>query len=209
MKAPKKRIAVLCSGGGSNFQAIIDACKSGRINGDIALMISSSEKAYAIDRAEQNGIPVNVITKKSCGSLESAYEKRHEALVQCAPDLVILAGYLGIILPKTVEAFKGRIINVHPSLLPRHGGKGMHGGNVHRSVLQSGDLESGATVHFVDAGIDSGDIILQKSVPVLPGDDENSLAARVLEVEHEILPEAAALICAEKLPAKGGAKFLP
>jgi len=195
---------VLCSGGGSNFQALIDACADGRINGRIVLMISSSEKAYAIQRAQQAGIPAAVITKKSCGSLEAAYRARHEALTECAPDLIVLAGYLGILLPETIRSFPNRIINIHPALLPRFGGKGMHGEHVHSAVLASGETQSGATVHFVDEGVDSGPIILQKTVPVLPGDTPRSLAARVLTVEHELLPRAAAYFCDGRIAVSGG-----
>lgn len=204
MNKEKKHIAVLCSGGGTNFQGIIDGCKSGAINGEIVLMISSSEKAFAIERARQADIPVAVITKKSCGSLEAAYLARHKALTECAPDLIILAGYLGILLPETIRAFPCRIMNIHPALLPRFGGKGMHGAHVHSAVLAAGETQSGATVHFVDAGIDSGPIILQKTVPVLGGDTLESLAARVLTVEHELLPQAAAFFCDGRIAVSGG-----
>ncbi len=191
----KKRIAVLCSGGGSNFQAVIDGIKSGAIDGKICLMIATSSSAYAIERAKANGIPYRIITKKGSGGLEAAYEARHEALMQAAPDIIVLAGYLGILLPKTIAAFPQRIINIHPALLPKHGGKGMHGHFVHEAVLASGDNKSGATVHFVDEGVDSGAIILQEEVPVIEGDTPETLAARVLKTEHKILPKAVAMLC--------------
>lgn len=206
----KKRIAVLCSGGGTDFQSVIDGCTSGQIHGEIVLMLSSASKAYAIERARQAGIPVSVIPKGRFADMDACNAARHAALAACNPDLIILAGFLGIVPAQTVKLFAGRIINIHPALLPKFGGRGMHGEHVHAAVLAAGESESGATVHFVDEGVDSGPIILQSHVPVLPDDTVQALAARVLETEHEILPYAAALFCQNRIELKEGkVRILP
>ena len=199
----KKRIAVLCSGGGTNFQTIIDGIKAGEINGEIVLMIASTKTAYAIERAKENGIPVKVISKAKCGSLENAYEKRHEALVECNPDLIVLAGYLGILLPKTIQAFPNKIINTHPALIPSFCGPGMYGHHVHEAVLNYGAKVSGPTIHFVNEQVDGGPIIAQDCVPVLPDDTPDTLQKRVLKLEHVLLPMAVKKFCEDKIRVEG------
>jgi phosphoribosylglycinamide formyltransferase-1 len=184
-------IAVMVSGGGTNLQAIIDAVESGRIEGArIVLVVSSRAGAYALTRASTHGIPIFVAGKSEFPDDEERGAAIASALREAGADLIVLAGYMSILSPQLVGGFAGRIINIHPSLIPKHCGMGFYGKRVHMSVLAAGDAESGATVHYVDEGVDTGPIILQERVPVRAGDDEDSLAARVLEVEHRILVRA-------------------
>lgn len=189
------RISVLVSGNGSNLQAIIDAVEDGRIeNSKIVGVISSSENAYALERARQHEIPCTAITKHEYADFRDRMDAILKVLEGEHPDLIVLAGYLSILPPKVVQKYSGRIINIHPALLPKFGGKDFYGIRVHEAVLAAGEKESGATVHYVDEGIDTGKIIIQEKVPVMPGDDPQILRERVLEVEHKILPEAIAMI---------------
>ena len=197
------RIAVLCSGGGSNLQAIIDSVEAGRIDGEIVLVLANASKAYALERAKNHGIPCEFVSKKQAGSSEAFNDILLEKLQQAKADLVVLAGYLPIVGAQIVRAFPQRIINIHPALIPSFCGVGMYGHHVHEAVLAYGAKISGATTHFVDEQVDHGGVIMQKSVPVLEGDTAEALAARVLEVEHEILPESVRLFCAGKLGVDG------
>lgn len=191
----KRRIAVLVSGGGTNLQAILDAVAGGDIpNAEVALIISSSADAYALERGRKAGVPGIVIDRASYPDTAERTGAIIAALRAAGTELVVLAGYMNVLSPALVKAFEKRIINIHPSLIPRHCGKGYYGHHVHEAVLAAGDSESGATVHFVDEGVDTGEIILQERVPVLPGDTAERLAARVLEVEHKILVRAAAQV---------------
>ncbi|HPR23834.1 MAG TPA: phosphoribosylglycinamide formyltransferase [Bacillota bacterium] len=188
----KTKISVIVSGGGTNFQALAEAVKNGSIeNAEIVRLISGSEKAFALQRAKTLGIPSKVIkdTKDPAEILK--------LLEEAETDLVVLAGYLKILDPEIISAYKRRIINIHPALLPKFGGHDMYGLNVHRAVIKAGEKESGATVHYVDEGVDTGEIILQRKVPVMPCDTPEELAARVLETEHEILPLAVKEVIAE------------
>ena len=197
------KIAVLCSGGGSNLQAIIDAVEAGRIDGQIVLVIANASKAFALERARRHGIPALFISKKQAGSDEAFNDRILAALQAAGAELVVLAGYLPIVGAQVVRAYPHRIINIHPALIPAFCGVGMYGHHVHEAVLAYGAKISGATTHFVDEQVDHGGVILQKSVPVLEGDTPETLAARVLEVEHEILPESVRLFCAGKLGVHG------
>ena len=189
------RISVLVSGNGSNLQCIIDAVEDGRIaNSKIVGVISSSENAYALERARQHEIPAAAVTKYEYADMRDRMDAILKILDGEHPDLIVLAGYLSILPAKVVEKYRGRIINIHPALLPKFGGKDFYGIHVHEAVLEAGEKESGATVHYVDEGVDTGQIILQEKVPVLPGDDPQTLRERVLEIEHKILPEAIAMI---------------
>ena len=189
------RISVLVSGNGSNLQCIIDAVEDGRIaNSKIVGVISSSENAYALERARQHEIPAAAVTKYEYADMRDRMDAILKILDGEHPDLIVLAGYLSILPAKVVEKYRGKIINIHPALLPKFGGKDFYGIHVHEAVLAAGEKESGATVHYVDEGVDTGKIILQEKVPVLPGDDPQTLRERVLEVEHKILPEAIAMI---------------
>ncbi len=198
-----KRIVVMCSGGGSNFQTLIDGCNNGAINGRIVRMISSAKKAYSIERARANGIEALAIHKNDYPDTAALDRARHEAIMQAEPDLVVLAGFLGIVPLETVRALEGKILNIHPALIPSFCGKGMYGQRVHQAVLEYGAKVSGATVHFVNEEIDGGPVVFQKCVPVLEGDTVESLADRVLEVEHELLPKAVELFCRDELQING------
>ena len=192
----KTRIAVLCSGGGTNLQALIDAVHAGRIDGEIVLVLANASKAYALERARQNGIEAVFVSKKNAGSVEAYNDQLLSHLQRVNAGLVVLAGYLPIVGEQIVRAYEHRIINIHPALIPSFCGVGMYGHHVHEAVIRAGVKLSGATTHFVDEQVDHGGIIMQRSVPVLEGDDADTLAARVLTVEHQILPESVALYCA-------------
>ena len=188
-------ISVLVSGGGTNLQALIDKVGSGELAGaEIVQVISSREGVFALERAAKAGIKGKVI-KDTEGLLK--------ALAEEDTDLVVLAGYMTVLEPPVIDAYRGRIINIHPSLIPKYCGKGFYGKRVHQAVLDGGETVSGATVHFVDEGVDTGEIILQREVPVEPGDTAETLAARVLKTEHVILAEGIKKVM-ETLPEKGG-----
>lgn len=178
------RIAVLASGGGSNLQALIDRFHTdAEAPARIELLVASRPAVGALERAERTGIPTAVLTPDEQGDLAAL-------LAQHRIDLVVLAGYLRLVPDSVVEAFRGRIVNVHPALLPAFGGPGMYGMRVHQAVIESGARVSGATVHLVDERYDEGPILAQWPVPVLPDDTAERLAARVLRVEHLLLPAA-------------------
>ena len=177
----KVKVAVLVSGGGTNLQALIDKEKSGELaESKIVRVIASKDTAYALQRAADAGIETSVAKTQ---------EEVLRQLEECGAELVVLAGYMSVLAPEVIEKFRNRIINIHPSLIPKYCGKGFYGMRVHRAVIEAGEKESGATVHFVDEGVDTGKIILQESVPVMEGDSPEDLAARVLETEHRILAE--------------------
>lgn len=190
------KIAVLVSGGGTNLQAIIDKIADGTItNTEIALVIANNEGAYALERAANAGIEAECISPKSFPSREEFNVALTNRLVESGVDLVVLAGFLVNIPPMMVEKFPNKIINIHPSLIPSFCGKGFYGLHVHEGVLARGVKVTGATVHFVDDGTDTGPIILQKAVEVRQDDDPKSLQLRVMEqAEWNILPEAIDLI---------------
>ena len=187
-------IGVLISGGGTNLQAIIDETKSGGINGTVKLVISNKENAYGLERARNHNI------KAIC---EKDEDKIIEVLKENEIELVILAGYLKIVSPKLVNEYRNKIINIHPSLIPAFCGKGYYGEKVHQGVIDYGAKVTGATVHFVDEGADTGPIIMQKTVEVKQDDDTKKLAKRVLEVEHEILTKSISMFCENKLTVNG------
>lgn len=192
-------IGVLISGGGTNLQAIIDETKSGGINGTVKLVISNKENAYGLERARLSKIKA---------IYETDEDKIIELLKENNIDLIVLAGYLKIITPKFVDEFRNKIINIHPSLIPSFCGKGYYGEKVHQGVIDYGAKVTGATVHFVDEGADTGAIIMQETVNVEQGDDAKSLAKRVLEVEHRILKESIRLFCENKLSIQGRRVFI-
>lgn len=185
------RIAVLVSGGGTNLQSIIDSIEAGRIQqAKICCIISSNPNAYALERAKKHRIRARVIGKAEYPDSADRTDALIATLKQEQTDLIVLAGYMNVLEPKLVQAYARRIINIHPSLIPKFCGSGFYGKRVHQAVLDAEETESGATVHFVDEGVDTGEIILQRKVPVQSGDTADTLAARVLDVEHEILTEA-------------------
>ena len=191
-------IGVLISGGGTNLQAIIDETKSGGINGTVKLVISNKEDAYGLERARLSKI-------------KAVYETDEDKIIGLLKenniDLIVLAGYLKIITPKFVDEFRNKIINIHPSLIPSFCGKGYYGEKVHQGVIDYGAKVTGATVHFVDEGADTGAIIMQETVNVEQDDDAKSLAKRVLEVEHRILKESIRLFCENKLSIQYRKKY--
>ena len=183
-----KKIAVFVSGGGTDLQSIIDAVKSGDLKVEIALVVASKAGIFAIKRAEEAGIPVSVYEKKDYETIEEMYDELIDELNEKGVDFIVLAGYLTILTSNIISAFRRRIVNIHPALLPKFGGHGYYGMRVHREVILAGETESGATVHYVDEGTDTGEIISQIKVPVYPYDTPETLQARVLEKEHELLP---------------------
>lgn len=190
-----KNIAVFASGSGSDMQSVIDACESGQINGKVVAVIASRPGIFALERAAKHNIPSKVFSVKEYGSPEAKDGAIVEYLRPMGIDLIVLAGYLSIVSKPLLDVYEGRIINIHPSLIPRHCGKGMYGLHVHESVLASGDKVSGCTVHFVDSGTDTGKIIRQVTVPVEEGDTPETLQARVLVQEHQLLPQVVAELC--------------
>ena len=196
------RIGVLASGGGTNLQAIMDACAAGEINGDVVVVISDNPEAYALERARKKNIQAVVIPTKGLNREE--HEKLvHEALKKANVGLVVLAGYMRIITPWLVEKYVDRMMNIHPALLPAFGGSGMYGERVHKAVLDHGCKVSGCTVHFVSTDVDGGPIILQEPVYVLENDTPETLANRIHPVEHKLYPKAIALFAAGRLKMEG------
>ncbi len=198
------RLAVLVSGGGTNLQALIDRIEQNKLPGvKIEVVISSNKNAYALERAKQHGIAAEFISKKDYSSPEE-YEGAFLKLIRSYPvDLVVLAGFLVILPERIVREYSNRIINVHPSLIPSFCGAGYYGLKVHEAVLARGVKVTGATVHFVDEGTDTGPIILQKPVMVQEGDSPEVLQRRVMEqAEWELLPEAVRLIAEDKIIVK-------
>ena len=186
------RVGVLVSGGGTNLQAILDAMDSGRIkNAQVEVVISNNAGAYALERARAKGIEALCVSPKSFASREAFNEALLETVDRYSLDLIVLAGFLVTIPPAMIQKYRNRIINVHPSLIPSFCGVGYYGLKVHEAALARGVKVTGATVHFVDEGVDSGSILLQRAVDVLPGDDPKTLQRRVMEqAEWIILPEA-------------------
>ncbi len=172
---------MLASGGGSNLQALLDAC-TGSAPARVVLVASNNPSAGTLERARSAGIPARVIVNPADAAALTAM------LRESAVSLVVLAGYLKLVPRETVSAFEGRIVNIHPALLPAFGGTGMYGRRVHEAVLASGATETGASVHLVTAEFDRGPVIARRTVPVVPGDTPETLAARVLAVEHQLLP---------------------
>ena len=195
------RIAVFVSGGGTNLQAIIDKIKDGYLSDiDIGLVLSSSPDAYALTRAKDNNIPAVVMRSRDYPSVEEWDSDVLKAVEKAGCELIVLAGYLSLLGPKTVKKFSNRIINIHPALIPAFCGEGMYGIRPHVAALARGVKVSGATVHFVNEEYDSGPIILQKTVNVLSDDTPEILQQRIMkECEQVILPEAIRLIADGKV----------
>lgn len=190
------KIAVLISGSGSNLQALIDNIKNGNLNCRIEAVISDNPKAYGLKRAELNGIKTYVLDKKSYAeSLSDEILKITLGQV----DLIVLAGFLSVLKGELLARFNNRIINIHPALIPSFCGSGMYGIKVHERALEYGVKITGCTVHFVDEGTDTGPILLQRTVPVYYEDDAKTLAARVLEQEHEAIVEAVKIISEDRV----------
>ena len=198
-------VVVLVSGGGTNLQAIIDAVDSGVItNTKIAGVISNNKNAYALERAKKHGIPNQCISPKDYESREIFNQEFMKAVDALQPDLIVLAGFLVVIPAEMIAKYRNRMINIHPSLIPAFCGTGFYGLKVHEGVLARGVKVTGATVHFVDEGTDTGPIILQKAVEVEQGDTPEVLQRRVMEqAEWKILPRAIDLIANGKVKVEG------
>jgi phosphoribosylglycinamide formyltransferase-1 len=196
-------IGVLASGRGTNLQAIIEAIKEGKVEGRISIVISDNRNAFALKRAKQNNIEIEYINFKSFKNREDYDKKIMECLKEKDIDLVVLAGYMRILSPYFIKMYKNRIMNIHPALLPSF--PGLH---AQRQAVEYGVKISGCTVHFVDEGVDSGPIILQKAVEVKDNDTEESLAERILKEEHQIYPRAIQLFSQGRLIIKGRKVFI-
>ena len=186
-----KKLAVLVSGGGSNLQSIIDETKNGILKdiAEVVIVISNNPSAYGLTRAEKANIKAVALDYKNMDGKD--YDaKMYNLIKESEADLICLAGYLKKIPEKIVNEYKSRILNIHPALLPKFGGKGMYGHFVHEAVVKAKEKKSGATVHFADENYDTGSIIIQKEVPVYETDSADDVAKRVLVVEHEIFPKA-------------------
>ncbi|PSC75099.1 Phosphoribosylglycinamide chloroplastic [Micractinium conductrix] len=198
---PKKRLAVFVSGGGSNFRAIHAAFADGGVHGEVAVVVSNSPSCSGVAYAQSHGIPTLTYPAPKADSaagltdaqLVAALTEEHQA------DIVILAGYLKLIPQQLVRAYKRRIVNIHPALLPSFGGKGYYGIKVHQAVVASGARFSGPTIHFVDEEYDTGPILAQAVVPVYPTDRPEQLAARVLKEEHKLYPQCVAALCEDRV----------
>jgi len=191
-------VGVLASGRGSNLQAILDAIAAGRLSAAVRVVVSDVADAYALERARAAGVPARFVDFKAAGGREAFEGRIVEVLREHAVELVALAGYMRVCGPVLLAAYPGRVVNIHPSLLPSF--PGLH---VQRAAIEHGAKFSGCTVHFVDAGVDTGPIIIQAVVPVLDGDTEETLAARILRQEHRIFPRAIQLYAEGRLRASG------
>lgn len=200
------RVVVMVSGGGTNLQAIIDAAETGRItNTEIAGVISNNRNAFALERAARHQIPAKCISPKDYTSREDFNKALLQEVQEFEPDLIVLAGFLVVIPPAMIEAYRNRMINIHPSLIPAFCGTGYYGLKVHEAALARGVKVAGATVHFVDEGTDTGPILLQKAVKVKDGDTAEVLQRRVMEeAEWQILPAAINLIANGKVTVVDG-----
>lgn len=198
MSGARTRIGVLISGSGTNLQALLDRVSDGTIPGEVALVLSNKEDALGLERARKAGAPIAVVRHKDFPTREAFDARLVEALRASRVDLVCLAGFMRVLTPAFIRAFEGRILNIHPALLPAF--PGVH---AQKQAFDYGVRWTGATVHFVDDGTDTGPIVLQAVVPVLPDDDLERLSARILAEEHRIYPEAVKLFCEGRLRIEG------
>lgn len=201
----RAKIAVLVSGGGTNLQALIDAQAAGKLpHGEIALVVSNRADAYALTRAQNAGIESAVLTRAACGGQKEFEARLSELLDGKGIDLIVLAGFMSILGADFTRRYAGRVINIHPSLIPSFCGKGFYGLRVHEAALSYGVKVTGATVHYVNEIPDGGEIILQKPVMIRPGDTPEILQRRVMkQAEWKLLPRAAELVCRKLLKEKG------
>ncbi len=198
------KVSVLASGRGSNFRALYEALKDGKSNARIVAVISNNSDAGALELARSFHLPAIHLSQKQFPSPEEFTAALLRTLESHGTDLIVLAGYMKQLPAQLVRTYKYRILNIHPALLPAYGGKGMYGHFVHEAVIKSGARKSGATVHFVDEEYDHGAILLQDTVDVDPADTPDTLAEKVLEVEHRLLPRAVKLIAAGKVEVRNG-----
>lgn len=193
-------IAIFASHGGSNMQAVIDAVSSGRLSARISVVISNNSTSLALQRAEKTGIPAYHLSGKTEGGDEALSQRILNVLSEYNTDIILLLGYMRILPIEVIHRYHRRIFNIHPALLPKYGGKGMYGIHVHEAVITAGDSVSGVTIHRVDEDYDRGEIVAQTQVPVLPGDNAEALATRVLEREHTFLVETVEAILQGIIP---------
>ncbi len=186
-RAPQKRIAVLASHRGSNFQAILNAISEGQLDATVVLAISNNSGSEALVRARRHNIKTLHLSANTHPVAEALDQAMSEALKNAGTDLVVTAGYMRKLGPITLNAFKGKVVNIHPSLLPKYGGQGMYGKRVHEAVIANGERESGLSVHLVEGEYDTGPILRQQKVPVLADDTADSLAERIIAEEHKLL----------------------
>ncbi|SMO86383.1 phosphoribosylglycinamide formyltransferase [Gracilimonas mengyeensis] len=184
----KKNIVVFASGSGTNFQAIIDAAESGHLNARISGLITNKKDIGSIERAKKHSIPVKIIPPTDFSSEQDFATHLIKQLEKWNADLVVLAGYLKKIPKQMIQAYPNRILNIHPALLPKYGGKGFYGIHVHRAVLEAGEEESGCTIHIVTEAFDEGPVLAQAKVPVKKDDTPEELANRILKEEHKLYP---------------------
>jgi phosphoribosylglycinamide formyltransferase-1 len=189
-----KKISIFASGSGSNLQSIIDSIDKGVLNAEIALVVSNNSSAFALERARQHSIKAIHFSTKTHPDPVFYTNELIRLHKEKEVELVLLAGYMKLLPPKFISLYKGRILNIHPSLLPKHGGKGMFGHHVHEAVIAAKDNESGATIHWVTEEYDEGPVMMQRSIPVLANDNADTLSKRVLAVEHALYPEAVKLV---------------
>lgn len=205
-----KNIVVLVSGGGTNLQALIDAQNRGELGaGKISCVIASKADAYALNRAEQNGIKTRTLIRKDYSNIDSYSKAMRDALLEEKADVVVYAGFMTILDENVCDVFAGKMVNVHPALIPSFCGKGYYGLHVHEEALKKGVKVSGATVHFVTAECDAGPIILQKAVEVYDDDTPETLQRRIMEqAEWKILPQAVKLLCDDKIVIEDGKTYI-
>lgn len=201
--ATPMRLAVFASGGGSNFQSILDAIDSGTLPATVVLCVSNTPKAGALVRAERHDVATAILDPRSFDTEDAYTPALTKVLEDHAVNFIALAGYLRKIPASVVNAYRGRMLNIHPALLPSFGGHGLYGRRVHEAVLAYGARWSGATIHLVDEEYDTGPIVLQEPVPVLPDDTPETLAARVLRVEHRLYPQALRLFAEGRITLEG------
>lgn len=193
-----KNIAIFISGSGSDMQSVIDACESGKINGQVVCVIANKNGIFGLERAKKHNIPSAVFELNNYDSSQQRDLAILEYLQPKNIDLIVLAGYLSIVTPVLIEKYRTKIINIHPSLIPKYCGMGMYGMKVHNAVIQAKEKVSGATVHYVDEGADTGEIIAQETVQIFEDDTPESLQKRVLKLEHTLLPKVVAKLCQTK-----------
>jgi len=199
----KVNIAVFVSGGGTNMQAVIDKIETNEINGAIKVVISSNDRAFAIERAKKYNIKSEVVAKKDYPDESKRTEKILSILKDNEIDLIVLGGYMSILGEALINQYRNKIINVHPALIPSFCGQGYYGRRVHEAVVEYGVKLSGATVHFVDEGTDTGPIIMQESVKITHEDTADTVSEKVLKIEHRLLPEAVKLYCNNQIAVEG------
>jgi len=187
-RTPAPRLAVALSGGGTTLVNLHKQVEQGALDAEVVCVVASNDHCKGIERAQSLGLPVRVLLRKRFEDKHAFSDAVFKACRDAGADLLILAGFLSLLV--IPDDYAGRVLNIHPSLLPKFGGKGMHGHHVHEAVIAAGEIESGCTVHLADNTYDTGPVVLQKSCPVEPGDTPDTLAARVFELECEAYPEA-------------------